>query len=71
VTGLLMLPRLMTCVLPTVAIERNMRMSDDDQVRIAASQPLLQLVIAVLGLESGSVVSSWRSMNAEQTRAIG
>ena len=70
-TGLLMLPRLMTCLLPTVAIERNMGMPDDDQVRLAASQPLLQFVIAVLWPETGSVVSSWGSMNAEQTRAIG
>ena len=42
-------------------IERNMGMPDDDQVRLAASQPLLQLVIAVLGLETGSVVSAWEA----------
>jgi hypothetical protein len=52
-------------------IERNMGVPDDDEVRLAASQPLLQLVIAVLGPDTRSVVSSWRSMNAEQARAIG
>ena len=48
-----------------LTIERNMGMPDDDQVRLAASQPLLQFVIAVLGLETRSVVSAWRSMDAE------
>ena len=54
-----------------LTIERNMGVPYDDQVRLAASQPVLQLVIAVLGLETGSVVSAWRSMDAEQARAIG
>ena len=48
-----------------LTIERNMGMPDDNQVRLAASQPLLQFVIAVLGLDTGSVVSAWRSMDAE------
>src|SRR5712691_3016568 len=51
-------------------IERNMGMPDDDQVRLAASQPLLQLVIAVLRLQTRSVVSAWRSVDAEQACAI-
>jgi hypothetical protein len=32
---------------------------------------VLQLVIAVLGLQTRSVVSAWRSMHAEHVRAIG
>ncbi len=53
------------------AIERNMGMPNDNQVRLAASQPVLQVVIAVLGLQTRSVVSAWRSMHAEHARAIG
>src|SRR5258708_33789063 len=53
-----------------LTIERNMGMPDDDQVRLAASQPLLQVVIAVPGLETGSVVSAWSSMDAEYACAI-
>ena len=48
-----------------LTIERNMGMPDDDQIRLAASQPLLQVVIAVLGLDTRSIVSAWRSMDAE------
>ena len=54
-----------------LAIERNMRMPDHDQVRLAASQSLLQVGIAVPGLDTRSVVSAWRSMDAQQACAIG
>ena len=54
-----------------LTIERNMGMPDDDQVRLAASQSLLQLAIAVRGLDTGSVVSAWRRMDAEHACAIG
>src|SRR6266571_2843469 len=53
-----------------LTIERNMGMPDDDQIRLAASQPPLHFAITVLGLETGSVVSAWRSMDAEQACAI-
>ena len=53
-----------------LTIERNIGMPNDDQVRLTASQPLFQFAIAVLGLDTGSVVSAWRSMDAEQACAI-
>lgn len=49
---------------PNLTIKRNMGMPYDDQVCLAASQPLLQLVIAMLWLDTGSVVSARRSMNS-------
>ena len=53
-----------------LTIERHMGMPDDDQVRLAASQPLLQGAIAVLGLDTRAVVSAWSSMDAEYACAI-
>src|SRR6266568_485058 len=54
-----------------LTIERNMGMPDDDHVCLAASKPLLQFAIAVPELDTRSVVSAWRSMDAKQARAIG
>jgi hypothetical protein len=53
-----------------LTIERHMGVPDDDQVRLAASQPVLQGVIAVPGLDTRAVVSAWRSMDAEYAGAI-
>ena len=53
-----------------LSIERNMCMPYDDQVCLAASQPFLQFAIAMLVLDTRSVVSAWRSMDAEQACAI-
>ena len=53
-----------------LTIERNMGMPDDDQVRLAASQSFLQFAIAMLVLDTRSVVSTWRSMDAEYACAI-
>ena len=44
-----------------LTIEGNMGMPDDDQVCLAASQPPLQFAITVLGLQTGSVISAWRT----------
>ena len=54
-----------------LAIEWNMGMPYDDQVCLAASQPLLQLVITVIELNTGSVISAGRSMDTEHACAIG
>jgi len=51
-------------------IEWNMGMPDDDQVCLAACPPLLEFAIAVLEPDTGSVVSSSRSVNAEHAGAI-
>jgi len=51
--------------LPNLTIERNVCVPYDDQVCLAASQPLLQFTIAVPVLHTGSVVSTWRSMDTE------
>ena len=53
-----------------LTIERNMCVPYDDHVCLAASQSALQFAITVLGLETGSVISAWRSMDAEQACAI-
>src|SRR5207247_10520226 len=54
-----------------LTIERHMGMPDDDHVRLAANQPLLQFAIAVLRLETGPVISAWGRMHAQHACAIG
>ena len=51
-------------------IERHMGMPNDHQVGLAASQSLLQFVIAVLGMETRSIISAWSRMDAEYAGAI-
>src|SRR5438034_2939176 len=53
-----------------LTIKRNMSMSNNDQICLAACQPSLQLVITVRGLDARSVISAWRSMDTEHAGPI-
>ena len=54
-----------------LTIKRHMGVPDQDQVRLAARQPSLQLSITMCRPQTGSIISTRGSMNAEHARTIG
>ncbi len=54
-----------------LTIKRHMGVPDQDQVRLAARQPSLQLSITVTGLQTRPIISSWGRMHAKHACAIG
>src|SRR5258706_23019 len=46
-----------------LTIKRHMGVPDQDQVRLAARQLSLQLSITMCRLQTGSIISTWGSMN--------